>query len=109
MRLSHRDYLAHVWVGIAGVAKLHLGCREEAVLRFRRAVEMNKGFPIVHFYMAFALADLGRRGEAQTAVKAGGAFDPSFTVSRWRDTASSDPRASRGGAADYREPRRPHR
>ena len=87
MRLSRRDYLAHVWVGIAGVAKLHLGFHEEAALRFRRAVEMNKGFPIVHFYLAAALANLGRRGEAETAVKAGRALDPSFTVSRWRETA----------------------
>ncbi len=90
MRLSPRDYLAHVWVGFAGVAKLHLGCHEEAVSRFRRAVEMNKSFPIVHFYLAAALANLGRPGEAETAVKAGRALDPDFTVSRWRETAPSD-------------------
>jgi hypothetical protein len=60
---------------------------------------MNKGFPIVHFYLAVALANLGRRGEAQTAVKAGGALDPS---SRFR-AGGRPPRAIR----EHREAARP--
>ena len=33
LRLSPRDRLAHVWITFAGVAKLHLGCDEEALSR----------------------------------------------------------------------------
>jgi TolB-like protein/class 3 adenylate cyclase/tetratricopeptide (TPR) repeat protein len=90
LRLSPRDYMAHVWVTFAGVAKLHLGLNDEALSRFRRAVEINKSFAIAHFYLAAALANLGRRDEAQAAVMAGRALDPGFAVSRWRETAPSD-------------------
>jgi TolB-like protein/class 3 adenylate cyclase len=90
LRLSPRDYLAHVWLTFAGVAKLYLGFDEEAVSHFRRAIEMNKSFPIAHFYLAAALANLGRHGEVVAAVRAGRALDPKFSVSRWRDTAPSD-------------------
>ena len=92
LRLSPRDYRAHVWMTFAGVAKLFLGSDEEALLRFRRAVEVNRGFLTTHFCMAAALANLGRAQEARAAVEAGLALDPNFTVSRWRDPAPSDNR-----------------
>ena len=90
LRLSPLDRLAHAWMTFAGVAKLHLGGDEEALSRLRRAIEINQSFLVTHFYMAAALANLGRRAEAQAAVEAGLALDPNFTVSRWRDTAPSD-------------------
>ena len=90
LRLNPRDRLAHVWMTFAGVAKTHLGGDEEALSRFRRAVEVNRSFLVTHFYMAAALANLGRRLEARAAVEAGLALDPNFTLSRWRDTAPSD-------------------
>ena len=38
LRISPRDTLAFNWLATAGVAKLYLGCDEEAVAWFRRAV-----------------------------------------------------------------------
>ncbi len=90
LRLSPRDRLAHVWMTFAGVAKVHLGSDEEALLRFRRAIEVNRSFLVTHFYMAAALANLGRPLEARAAVEAGLALDPNFSVSHWRDTTPSD-------------------
>ena len=76
----------------AGDAKNHLGSSEEAVAWFRRAIEANRNFPFTHFSLAAALAQLGRLDEAHSAVKAGLALDPKFTVSRTRAswTAMSD-------------------
>ena len=49
-------------------------------------------FRSAHFSLAAALAQLGRLDEAHSAVKAGLALDPNFTVSRTRAswTAMSD-------------------
>ena len=57
-----------------------------------RAVEANRNFPVAYFSLAAALAQLGRLDEAHSAVKAGLALDPNFTVSRARAswTAMSD-------------------
>jgi len=74
----------------AGFAKLLLGADEEAVARLRRSVEMNRNFPLAHFYLAAALAHLGRHDEARSAVQAGLALDPTFTISRFHARASSD-------------------
>jgi TolB-like protein len=41
LRLSPRDTSAHVWMGVAGLARLHLGCHEQAATWFRRAIEAN--------------------------------------------------------------------
>ena len=60
LRLSPRDTLAHMWMGGAGTAKLHLGSYEQAVAWFRRAVEANRNYPHAHFMSAAALAQLGR-------------------------------------------------
>jgi TolB-like protein/class 3 adenylate cyclase/cytochrome c-type biogenesis protein CcmH/NrfG len=90
LRLSPRDTFAYVWMAIAGVAKLGFGADEEAVVQFRRALEMNRNHPVSHFYLAAALAQLGRLDEAQAATQAGLALDPTFTISRWRSLAPSD-------------------
>lgn len=89
-RLSPRDTSAYRWMMYAGFAKLLLGADEQAVARLRRSVEMNRNFPLAHFYLAAALAHLGRLDEARYAVQAGLALDPTFTISRFRARASSD-------------------
>jgi TolB-like protein/class 3 adenylate cyclase len=92
LRLSPRDTLAYRWMNIAGVAKNGLGLWEQAVAWFRRAIEANRNFPHTHFVLGAALAHLGRLDEAHSAVKAGLALNPAFTISRARAywTAISD-------------------
>jgi tetratricopeptide (TPR) repeat protein len=92
LRLSPRDTLAYIWMGIAGSAKTYLGSREQAVAWFRRTIEANRNYPLAYFHLAAALAQLGRLDEAHSAVKAGFAVNPSFTISRARAawTALSD-------------------
>ena len=92
LRLSPRDTLAYIWMTNAGIAKLHLGSWEQAVAWFRRAIEANRNYPQPHFQLAAALAQLGRLDEARSAVKAGLALNPTFTISRARAawTARSD-------------------
>ena len=90
LRLSPRDTSAYRWMMYAGFAKLLLGADEEAVARLRRSVEMNRNFPLAHIYLAAALAHVGRLDEARSAVQAGLALDPTFTISRFRARASSD-------------------
>ena len=92
LRLSPRDTTAHSWMTFAGLAKNHLGSYEQAVAWFRRAIEANRNHPPANFHLAAALTQLGRLDEARSAVKAGLALDPNFTVSRARAswTAMSD-------------------
>jgi tetratricopeptide (TPR) repeat protein len=90
LRLSPRDTFAYRWMAIAGVAKLLLGSDEEAVTRFRRALELNRNFPMAHLFLAAALAHLDRLDEAGSAVQAGLALAPAFTVRRYRAGAFSD-------------------
>jgi TolB-like protein/class 3 adenylate cyclase len=90
LRLSPCDANAYRWMMYAGFAKLLLGADQEAVARLRSSVEMNRNFPLTHFYLAAALAHLGRLDEARSAVQAGLALDPTFTISRFRARASSD-------------------
>ena len=92
LRLSPRDTMTYTWMTFAGIAKLHLGSYEQAVAWCRRALEANRNFSHSNFVSAAALAQLGRLDEAHSAVKAGLALNPAFTVSRARDlwTAMSD-------------------
>ena len=92
LRLSPRDTLACVWMTHAGAAKNNLGNWEQAVAWFRRAIEANRNYPQTHFFLAAALTQLGRVGEAQSAVDAGLALNPVFSISRARAawTAMSD-------------------
>ena len=92
LRLSPRDTMAYSWMNVAGIAKNHLGLWEQAVAWFRRAIEANRNFAHPHFVLGGALAHLGRLDEARSAVKAGLALNPAFSMSRacanW--TAMSD-------------------
>ena len=55
-------------------------------------IEANRNFPAAYFWLAAALMQSGRLDEARSAVKAGLALDPTFTISRARAawTAMSD-------------------
>jgi TolB-like protein/class 3 adenylate cyclase len=99
LRLSPRDTIAYTWMTYAGVAKNNLGIYEQAVAWFRRAIEANRNYPVTYFRLAAALAQLGRLDEARSAVKAGLALNPSFTISRGRAawTAWSDDRTFLAG------------
>jgi tetratricopeptide (TPR) repeat protein len=92
LRLSPRDTLAYIWMGISGGAKLLLGGHEQAVAWFQRAIEANRNYPTGYFLLAAALAQLGRQNEARSAVKAGLALNPTYTISHRRasSTAQSD-------------------
>ena len=84
LRLSPRDTMAYTWMTHAGIAKNHLGSWEQAVAWFRRAIEANRNYPHPYFALAAALAQLGRLDEAHSAVKAGLALNPAFSISRSR-------------------------
>jgi tetratricopeptide (TPR) repeat protein len=83
LRLSPRDAFACVWLTIAGAAKLCLREYEEAVTWLRRSIEANRSYT-AHFWLAAALAHLGRIDEARSAAQTGLALDPTKTIRSWR-------------------------
>jgi TolB-like protein/class 3 adenylate cyclase len=94
LRLSPRDTMAYSWMGYAGIAKNHLGLYDQAIPWFRRAIETNRNASHPHFVLGVALASLGELDEARSAVKAGLALNPTFTISRGRaawSAMSDDP------------------
>ncbi len=84
LRLSPRDTLSYIWMGIAGAAKNRLGSYEQAVAWYRRAIEANQNYPLGYFGLAAALAQLNRLDQARSAVEAGLALNPNFSISRAR-------------------------
>ena len=90
MRFSPRDRYLSSWLVIAGVAKLYLGSGEKAVTCFRRSIEVNRNHPAAQYFLAGALALLGRLEEARYAVQAAMTLHSDFTVSRFRAGAASD-------------------
>ncbi len=90
LRLSPRDTAVYLWRNFAGSADVFLGNDEEAVAKLRQAIEANRNSAIVHFYLAVALAELGRLDEAQLEAKQGLFIDPTFTIRRYRADAPSD-------------------
>jgi TolB-like protein/class 3 adenylate cyclase len=86
LRLSPLDTMAYAWMTHAGMAKNHLSNYEQAVAWFRRAIEANRNYPHPNFELGFALTQLGRLDEARSAVRAGLALNPAFSISRLRAT-----------------------
>jgi TolB-like protein/class 3 adenylate cyclase/Flp pilus assembly protein TadD len=82
LRLSPRDIGANAWLFTVGTAKAGLGNYEQAVGWLQRSIEANRNFPHAHFFLASALAHLGRLEEARASVKAGLALNPAYTMSR---------------------------
>jgi TolB-like protein/class 3 adenylate cyclase/Flp pilus assembly protein TadD len=94
LRLSPRDTLAYAWMTTAGSAKLHLGSWEQAAAWCRMAIESNRNYPLGHFLLAAALAQLGRLDEARSAATAGLALNPTYATARVRvalNARSDDP------------------
>ena len=89
LRLSPRDTTAYVWLTHEGLARNHLGSWAQAVAWCRRAIEANRNYPVAHFHLAAALALLGRLDEARSAVRAGLALNPTYTISRDRAARSA--------------------
>ena len=86
--------MAYLWMNVAGMAKLHLGSYEQAVMWLRRSVDANRNYPLSAFHLAAALAQLDRLDEAHSAVKASLALNPAFVISRahaGRKAMSDDP------------------
>jgi TolB-like protein/class 3 adenylate cyclase len=90
LRLSPRDTAVYLWRTFNGSVKAFLARHEEAVGELRHAIEANRNFAIGHFYLAVALAELGRLDEARLEAKAGLSIDPTFTIRRYRSDAPSD-------------------
>jgi TolB-like protein/class 3 adenylate cyclase len=90
LRLSPRDAAVYLWRTFNGSVKVFLGKDEEAVGELRRAIEANRNFAAGHFYLAVALAELGRLDEARLEVREGLSIDPTFTIRRYRGDAPSD-------------------
>ena len=80
LRLSPCDNRAGLWMLFSGNAKMHLGADEDAVKWFRRGLELNPNFPLTHFFLAAALANLGKLEAARVETQAGLNFDPEFTI-----------------------------
>ena len=89
-RLSPRDIYAYRWMLFVAAAKLQLSADAEAVIWVRRSIEANPNWPLSHFFLAASLALLGSLDEARAAARVGLAFDPGFTIRRFRDGASND-------------------
>jgi tetratricopeptide (TPR) repeat protein len=90
LRLSPRDTAVYLWRNFNGSVKVFLAKNEEAVGELRRAIEANRNFATGHFYLAVALAELGRLDEARLEVSAGLSIDPKFTIRRYRGDAPTD-------------------
>jgi TolB-like protein len=90
IRLSPRDTYLYVWLVNAGIAKLYLGSEDEAVNCFRRSIQTRQFHPTAQYFLAGALALLGRLEEARCAVRAAISLHRGFTISRFRTGAASD-------------------
>jgi tetratricopeptide (TPR) repeat protein len=90
LRLSPRDAAVYLWRSFKGSVKLFLAQDEEAVGELRRAIETNRNHALPHFYLAVALAELGRLDEARLEAREGLSIDPMFTIRRYRGDAPSD-------------------
>ena len=80
LRLSPHDPDAYWWLFYLADSKLYLGTYEEAVPWYRRCIEINRNWPLVHFFFAAALELLGRHDEAWAEAQTGLAFIPKFTI-----------------------------
>jgi TolB-like protein/Flp pilus assembly protein TadD len=95
-RLSPRDTFAPEWLMYVGLAKAQLGADAEAVSWMRRGLDANRNYSIAHFFLGAELARLGELEQARTAVQAGLALDPNFTIHRFRTHAPKDKRLIEG-------------
>jgi tetratricopeptide (TPR) repeat protein len=90
LRIGLRDIRACGWMHFVGAAKLYSGRDEEAVAWLNRSIERNPNTSHPHFFLAAALAHLGRRDEACEQARAGLELNPSFNIARFRSSTWSD-------------------
>ena len=91
LRLSPRDERAYLWVGLyVGGAKLHLDADEEAPRWLQRSIDANRNMSVTHLFLASAFAHLGRLADARSAVQAGLALAPGYTITHFRGMVESD-------------------
>ncbi|MGH7074056.1 MAG: hypothetical protein ACREFD_07635 [Stellaceae bacterium] len=98
LRLSPRDVQVYFWAFMAGSAKVRLDQDEEAVNWLRRSIDANRNFPAAYFFLAAALARLGKSDEARIAAKSGVTLDPRFTIAAYRAVSATDNPTSRAEA-----------
>jgi TolB-like protein/class 3 adenylate cyclase len=92
LRLSPRDTNVYLWLHFLGAIKQFLRADEEATVWYRRSIEVNRNYPLVHFFLASTLAHLGRLDEARAEVQVGLRLNPSFTLRRFHGfSAGSNP------------------
>lgn len=89
-RLSPLDIQAYQWMHFVGMAKAQLMAFAEAVVWFRRGLEMNKNHALTHFHLAASLARLGEMDAARAAVARGLELNPRFTARAIRESGWSD-------------------
>ncbi|QOG24028.1 MULTISPECIES: winged helix-turn-helix domain-containing protein [Bradyrhizobium] len=90
-RLSPRDTKASSWMNTAGVAQSYLGADEAAARWFKRSIAINRNIaPFVHFFLAAALAHLGRNDEARDVVQAGLSLTPGFSIAQYDVSSPTD-------------------
>jgi TolB-like protein/Tfp pilus assembly protein PilF len=90
LRLSPLDSLAYTWMHFVGMANAQLQRYEEAVAGFRKGLEVNRNHALTYFHLAASLVRLGKTEEARSAVQAGLALNPRFTVRAIRESGWSD-------------------
>jgi len=84
MRLSPLDAMSGgVPQSVIGAAHFLAGRYEQAVMSFRRSVELNPRFSIPYGWMAASFVRLGRIDEAKAAATQHLSLDPHFSISRW--------------------------
>jgi TolB-like protein/Flp pilus assembly protein TadD len=89
IRLSPCDPLLGVWYCTLGTADLHIGRLNEAVGLLQRSVDLHPACEITHFYLAAALAEIGRAAEAASACSHGLSLAPTFHLRKFRAEAQS--------------------
>lgn len=87
--LSPRDPNLGPWLAIAGMAELHLGHADRAVVWLTRAIDTGTPVALHQAYLASALALAGRRAGAKDALAAFRAAKPRVTISLLRAQALS--------------------
>jgi TolB-like protein len=80
LRLSPRDTFAYLWLSFGSIGKFQVEAYAEAAEWSRRSIEANRHFPMAHFQLASALAQLDKLSEARTAMKVGLTLHPGVTI-----------------------------
>lgn len=81
-KLNPQDPQMHTHLTFLARAYVNIGSYETAVERARKAILRRSDYPHAHFILAIALARLGHRDEARTALRTCDEVHPGFVDSR---------------------------